>query len=73
VAPDSPVPSALCALTSLFALFTVDAFCSRPLALDCRCFADAPDSPVNLSGARPEIPESSWFGTVWPGAPDNVR
>jgi hypothetical protein len=25
-----------------------------------------PDSPVNYSGARPEIPESGWFGVVRP-------
>jgi hypothetical protein len=67
------VPSDLCALTSVFALFIAYAFCSRSLALDSRCFVDAPDSPVNFSGARPGIPESNWFGTVWPGAPDTVR
>jgi hypothetical protein len=28
---------------------------------------------VNYIGARPGIPESGWFGVVWPGAPDTVR
>jgi hypothetical protein len=38
---------------------------------DSHCSAGSPDSPVNYSGACPEIPESGWFGLVRPGAPDS--
>jgi hypothetical protein len=34
------------------------------VALSSRCFAGAPDSPVNYSGARPEKPESGQFTLV---------
>jgi hypothetical protein len=50
--PDSPVPSDFCALTSAFALFTAEHFCSRPLAPVSCCSAGSPDSPVNYSGVH---------------------
>jgi hypothetical protein len=43
------------------------------VALESRCSAGAPDSPVNYSGASCEKPEAEEFGVVWPGAPDTVR
>jgi hypothetical protein len=51
--------------------------CRRPLestvALASCCFAGAPDSPVNYSGAAPLKPEGVKFKVVWPWAPDTVR
>jgi hypothetical protein len=32
-----------------------------------------PDSPVNYSGAAPQIPEGGKFGVELSGAPDTVR
>jgi hypothetical protein len=72
-APDSPVPSDFAALTLPRTVHRGRCFCSRPLALDSRCYAGSPDSPVNYSGAHPGILESGWFITVRPGAPDTVR
>jgi hypothetical protein len=43
------------------------------VALDSRCFASTPDSPVNYSGARLKKSESGWFELYGPGAPDTVR
>jgi hypothetical protein len=34
---------------------------------------DAPDSPVNYSGAPLKIPEGEELGVEFPGAPDTVR
>jgi hypothetical protein len=36
------------------------------VALESRCSAGAPVSPVNYSGARPQKPEGEEFGVVWP-------
>jgi hypothetical protein len=53
--------------------------CSRTVALQAtvalasRCFAGAPDSPVNYSRVWPEKPEAEEFGVVRPGASDTVR
>jgi hypothetical protein len=43
---DSPVPSDFAALTSAAHCSRGRYFCSRPLALDSRCSASTPDSPV---------------------------
>ena len=65
-------------------LFTLQ---SRPLRVDSRCSAGAPDSPVvhrtlsggspdspvNYSGDAPEKPEGEEFELKHPGAPDTVR
>jgi hypothetical protein len=68
---DSPVPSDFCALTSATTLSTTVALHSRLLA--CRepllrwltgRSGGTPDSPVNYSGARLWITESSLFGSV---------
>jgi hypothetical protein len=46
------------------------------VALESRCSAGAPDSPVNYSGVRPQKPEDGQFAAVWSwctgqsGAPD---
>jgi hypothetical protein len=51
--------------------------CRRPLeltvALDSRCCAGAPDSPVNYSGAALQKPEGEEFESIAPGTPDTVR
>jgi hypothetical protein len=52
------------------ALFTLH---SRPLRVDSRCSAGAPDSPVNYSGPAPGKPEAEEFELIHPGAPDTVR
>jgi hypothetical protein len=54
----------------LIALFTLQ---SRPLRVDSRCFAGAPDSPVNYSGAAPGKPEAEEFKLIHPVAPDTVQ
>jgi hypothetical protein len=46
--------------------------CSRPLRWS-RCFAGAPDSPLNYSGASLQKPEGGKFEVVRPWAPDTVR
>jgi hypothetical protein len=57
---------------------TVRALCvvRRPLestvALASRCFAGAPDSPVNYSGARPQKSEGEEFESIAPSASDTV-
>jgi hypothetical protein len=66
------VPSGFVVLTLPRIVHRGRHFYSRPLALDSRCSAGSPDSPMNYSGARPGIPESGWCGTVWPGAPDTI-
>jgi hypothetical protein len=43
------------------------------IALDSRCSAGVPDSPVNYSRGRLEKPESGWFELYGPGTPDTVR
>jgi hypothetical protein len=43
------------------------------VALESRCSAGAPDSPVNYSGAASEKPEAEEFGVVRPSAPSTVR
>jgi hypothetical protein len=60
--------SALCASRRAF-----NALCRRPLARSSRCSAGTPDSPVNYSGAAPQIPEAGKFELILPGAPDTVR
>jgi hypothetical protein len=50
-------------------LFTLQ---SRPLRVDSRCSAGAPDSLVNYSGAAPGKPEAEEFELIHPGAPDTV-
>jgi hypothetical protein len=57
----NPVPLWLPALTSVVTLFICH---SRPLALDSRCSAGTPDSPVNYSGGCPGIPESGWLTSL---------
>jgi hypothetical protein len=51
--------------------------CRRPLeltvALDSRCSAGTPDSPVNYSGAVLQKPEGEEFESIATGAPDTVR
>jgi hypothetical protein len=44
---------------------------SRPLRVDSRCSAGAPDSPVNYSGAVLGKPEAEEFELIHPGAPDS--
>jgi hypothetical protein len=89
-APDSPVrhrtvqcdtgpsgaPLTVCSDICI-PLFTLQ---SRPLRVDSRCSAGAPDSPVctghcpvNYSGAAPGKPEGEEFKLKHPGAPDTVR
>jgi hypothetical protein len=58
------------ALTSAAILFTLQ---SRPLRVDSRCSAGAPDSPVNYNGDTPGKPEGEEFELKHPGAPDTVR
>jgi hypothetical protein len=69
-----------CPLTSVEALFTVEHFCSRPLAPVSHCSAGSPDSPAAYRTVRWIIAErASEFPRVacsegnWPGAPDSVR
>jgi hypothetical protein len=38
-----------------------------------RCYAGAPDSPVNYSGALPQKPEGEEFESIVPGAPNTIR
>jgi hypothetical protein len=73
-APDSPVPHRIvrCVLTSDLALFRTIAFAESTVGAESRCSAGSPDSLVNYSGARLQIPDSGWFGVVLPGAPDTV-
>jgi hypothetical protein len=58
-------------------LFAHCSRCRRPLeltiALDSRCSASTPDSPVNYSGAALQKPEGEEFESIAPGAPDIVR
>ena len=42
------------------------------VALDSRCSAGTPDSPVNYSGAALQKPEGEEFESIAPGAPDTV-
>jgi hypothetical protein len=58
------------ALTSAAVLFIRQ---SRPLRADSCCFAGAPDSPMNYSGAAPGKPEGEEFELMHPGAPNTVR
>ena len=43
------------------------------VALDSRCSAGTPDSPVNYSGAALQKLEGEEFESIAPGAPDTVR
>jgi hypothetical protein len=60
--------SDLCARMRAF-----NAPCRRPLARSSRCSAGTPDSPVNYSGAVPQISKAGKFELILPGAPDTVR
>jgi hypothetical protein len=87
VAPDSPVahrtgtvhyPVRL--LAAALTLRELSAHCSTFVGVRCsrllrwsRCSADAPDSPVNYSGAGLLKPEGGKFEVVRPWAPDTVR
>jgi hypothetical protein len=77
-AQDSPVPN-FCALTSVEALFTVERFCSRPLAPVSRCSAGSPNSPVAhwtvrwiIAEAALEFSRVAGLVGAWPSAPDSV-
>jgi hypothetical protein len=78
VAPDmhcslSGAPSG--AALTLRELSTHCSRCRRPLeltvALDSRCSAGTPESPVNYSGAALQKPEGEEFESIAPGAPDS--
>jgi hypothetical protein len=73
VTPDSSVPPLTAALTSA-AITVPHCSCqSRPLRVDSRCSADAPDSPMNYSGTVPGKSEGEELELIHPGAPDTVQ
>jgi hypothetical protein len=63
------------AAPTLRELFAHCSCCRRPLestvALDSRCSAGTPDSPMNYSGAALQKPKGEEFESIAPGAPDS--
>jgi hypothetical protein len=80
LAPDSPVPHRTCTVHCPVHLWLLRSDSARTVlhcslsqrllqstvAQSIRCFAGAPDSPVNYSGVRLEKPESDEFSSVRP-------
>jgi hypothetical protein len=59
----APLMPALTSARTVHALFML---LQTTVALDSRCFAGAPDSPVNYSGATPEKPKGDEFRLYGP-------